>query len=89
MPVSQQALTTIWTPKIFVATGTTPTELATAVQTQVNTLVKQLVSSASGQTAGSVKNDSIIVHPAGLVKDTNNAATYYASITWLLMATPT
>jgi hypothetical protein len=82
---SQQA--NISTPKIKVITGTSATELATNVDTQVNTLVKQFRLPAQGQTLGNVVNDSIKIWPQTSTV-VNNVVTFQASVTWNQWVTP-
>jgi len=88
MSVSQNAQPQVCQPKIFITSSDSTQTLATAVATQVNTLVKQLRLPAKNQTAGDVLNDSIIIDPVTAVVDSTNQVTYICSVRWQQFVTP-
>jgi len=84
MSTVQKGSTYVVMPKIAVIEAQTASALATAVQTQVNTLSKQLFTPASGQTAGNVINGSIVVTPAVISTNFNTGlpGSYICSVLW-------
>lgn len=87
MPTNQSGQTDIVTPKVKIVTGSTTTELATAVDTQTNVLNKAMRIPVSGQTTGNVVNGTIRVQVISTAVN-NNISTFQAAVYWDQWVTP-
>jgi uncharacterized membrane protein YvlD (DUF360 family) len=76
------------TPKVAFYSGVTAAAVLALVNAQVNTLMKTLNAPLYGQTMGAVVAGSISVAPIGVTFDSNNAQTWFTTVSWTEFITP-